>query len=173
MLLPDPAAPLLAPVLVLPVAPVVSVPELPLVPPEAASVPPPVVPLPAIPLVPPLLELLLEPELPTLDPALPVVPGAVPPLVAPELVRAASLVSLRPHAVKDNARATPSAIRCLFMSISLCHVFRRGFACCKESTLRGRRNGRAPKRAGSKRECPRSGELRCRPRVERSSVSLV
>jgi hypothetical protein len=135
-------------VLLLPVVLVVSVPELPLVPPDAALVPPPVVPLPAAPLVPPLLELLLEPELPTLDPVVPDVPEPVPPLVAPELVRAASLVSLRPHAVKDNARATPSAMQCLFMSISLGWCVQEEDCVLKKIHASATRNRRASKPAG-------------------------
>jgi hypothetical protein len=108
-------------------------PELPLVPPvpEPAApipellelppmpVPPAVLPVPPVPLVPPVASVLLElVEPPAMPEVLPVpeVPEVVL-LVAPvPLLLPDVLLSERPHAVTDNARATPTAIKiCLLI----------------------------------------------------------
>jgi hypothetical protein len=111
--------PLLIPVLPLPPRVVSLLPELPVPPlavPELAPVPPELLPPPAIPLVPPVPAVPLELEFPVVELALPEVPAPLPLLLAPELGRAASLVvSCRPHAVDERARATPNTIQCLLM----------------------------------------------------------
>jgi hypothetical protein len=109
--------PLLIPVL--PLLVVSLLPEVPVPPlavPEPAPVPPELLPPPAIPLVPPVPAVPLELEFPVVELALPEVPAPLPLLLAPELGRAASLVvSCRPHAVDERARATPNTIQCLLM----------------------------------------------------------
>ena len=157
-----PALPDALPVSVLPDA--VPVPEL-------APVPPEVLPLLPMPLVPPLPALLLELLPPLAGPVL-LEPYPVPPLVAPEFVRPASFESCRPHAVTDNASATPIAIAvCFFIArilivtcinqfgLSQIDPNRRTQLACPPATERGRTTAGAASQNGSRP--PASRPLSC------------